>query len=55
VLPLGTILAALVRIGFAFLRPLLLILGAMKVLEDESRSGSGTNSQPVLKWLRRWD
>lgn len=37
VLPLGTILAAFVRIGFAFLRPLLLILGAMKVLEEAEK------------------
>jgi hypothetical protein len=34
VLPVGTIVAALVRIGFALMRPLLLILGAMKVIEE---------------------
>ena len=34
ILPLGTIVAAFVRLAFALARPLLLVLGAMKVIEE---------------------
>ena len=34
VLPVGWIVAALVRIAFSIARPLLIVLGAMKALEE---------------------
>jgi hypothetical protein len=34
ILPLGTIAGLLARLGFALVRPLLLVLGAMKVMEE---------------------
>jgi hypothetical protein len=40
VLPVGRILGALVRLAFALIRPVLVVLGAMKVLEEiEKRRG----------------
>jgi hypothetical protein len=37
ILPIGSLLAALIRVGFSLFRPALLVLGALKVVEEIDR------------------
>lgn len=47
VLPVGRILGGLVRVGFALLRPALLILGVVKLVEEfDKRDKSSTSNHP---------